>query len=124
MIKGIVSRTFAMLLLIPLESQKYSEPFLLYPFLKISWFSCRIFDYNIFGINEFTTVGMEDSLSTPTCTLLKMITSVYECVNLAPGANHSTNQVTHLGLVRFDIMGIKNISRRMQSCWVSKDLSF
>jgi hypothetical protein len=33
-----------MLSLVPLESYKYSTPFLLKPFLEISSFSCRIFD--------------------------------------------------------------------------------
>jgi hypothetical protein len=51
-LKGIVSRKFAMLLLVPLESQNYSKPFLLKAFLKISSFSCRIFDVKIFGFNS------------------------------------------------------------------------
>jgi hypothetical protein len=38
-----------MLLLVPLESYNYSNPFLLKAFLKISSFSCRISDVMIFG---------------------------------------------------------------------------
>jgi archaellum biogenesis protein FlaJ (TadC family) len=42
--KGIVSGKFAILLLVSLESQKYSTPFLLKPFSNSSPFSWRIFD--------------------------------------------------------------------------------
>jgi hypothetical protein len=54
--KGIVSRKFAILLLVSLESYKYSTPLLLKPFLNLSPFSWRIF----YG-----------KISTPTCTPLK-----------------------------------------------------
>jgi hypothetical protein len=47
--KGIVSRKFDMLLLVLLESEKFCTHVLLYPFLKISSFSCLILDYNMFG---------------------------------------------------------------------------
>jgi hypothetical protein len=48
-VKGIVSRKFDMLLLVPLDRYKHSTPFLLYPFLKISTVSSRIFDYKMFS---------------------------------------------------------------------------
>jgi hypothetical protein len=47
--KWIVSRKFAMLLLVSLESYKYSTPFLVHQFLKISSFSYRKFDYKMFS---------------------------------------------------------------------------
>jgi hypothetical protein len=47
-LQGIVSRKFAMLLLVPWESKKCSTPFLFHPFFKISSFSCQIFDYEMF----------------------------------------------------------------------------
>jgi hypothetical protein len=48
-LKGIVSRKFDMLLLMPLDRYNFSTPFLLYPLLKISSLSCRIFDYKMFS---------------------------------------------------------------------------
>jgi hypothetical protein len=60
--KGIVSRKFDMLLLVPLDRYKFSTAFLLYPFFKISSLSCRIFYYKMFSggffynvVNEFCT---------------------------------------------------------------------
>jgi hypothetical protein len=38
-----------MLLLMPLDRSKFSKPFLLYPFLKVSSLSCRIFEYKMFS---------------------------------------------------------------------------
>jgi hypothetical protein len=45
----MVSRKFEMLLLVLLGRNKFSTPFLLYPFLKISALSCRIFYYKMFS---------------------------------------------------------------------------
>jgi hypothetical protein len=47
-VKGLVSRKFDMLLLVPLDRYKFSTPFLLYLFLKISSLSCRIFYCKMF----------------------------------------------------------------------------
>jgi hypothetical protein len=62
LLKGIVSRKFDM----PLDIQIFSTPFLFDPFLKISSFSCRIFEYKTFrgrfllshkAVNEFCYVA-------------------------------------------------------------------
>jgi hypothetical protein len=65
--KGIVSQKFYMLLLVSLDSQTLSTPFLLHPFFKISSCSCQIFDYLRFR-GDFLTVPKQ---LTAICTLLK-----------------------------------------------------